>query len=85
MILEKSSAYNRRWAEGEVLVPFGESSVAPWQLNVCSCFGTAHFNLRMMRSGLRFSFIGLVHFIDSIFFEPAQSQIACSFLRRFFK
>jgi hypothetical protein len=43
------------------------SSVAPLQLNFCSCFGTSHFNLRPMR------------FYKQQIFEPAQSENACSF------
>jgi hypothetical protein len=53
------------------------------QLTFSSCFGTSHFNLRPMRAGLRFSFIGLMHFYKQQVLEPAQSDNACSFLRRF--
>ena len=49
-------------------------SVAPLQLNFCSCFGTAHFNLRPFRGGFNFAHRAGVHFINTKFLNPVRRR-----------
>jgi hypothetical protein len=46
--LRRAARQHRRCARGYW-------PVAPWQLNFCSCFGTAHFNLRLLELALDFA------------------------------
>jgi hypothetical protein len=60
--------------------------VAAQQQTFCSCFGTSHFNLRLIRHGLNFAHRGWVHFRAYSIFEPGpQRANACGFLRRCFE
>ena len=57
-------------------------AVAAQQHCVCSCFGTAHFDLRRAQRALHFCHRVGVHFINADFWKPGepQSENACGFL-----
>jgi hypothetical protein len=55
--------------------------VAVLQLNFCSCFGTAHFDLRRTQHGVSFCSPGLGHFIVIGFSNPEAAVRQC--LRHF--